>query len=156
RCLPFEYHTSPEQTVTVRLNGHEAGTIHLRSGWNEERLLLPAAAARAGHNRLELLYRWALSPSRARVSPDVRPLAVAWDWIRLGAGAPVPGPVATADPGAGRLPTPVDPAVHYDLRLAGGESLRVESVEAAGGPARVSAYVEGEDRPATRIGSFDA
>lgn len=86
RCRPFSYPGGPRQTVSFRLGGTTVGGLALEEGWREYELVLPAAAVAPGSNRLELDAAYATAPAEVLPSDDPRPLAVAWDWIRVGTG----------------------------------------------------------------------
>ncbi len=86
-ALPFVFPHSPEQAVTVALNGTVIEKVRLHPGRQWYSVVLPAGALRASLDTLEFSYAYALSPQEVlhcwyclwgRSSPDIRTLAVAW------------------------------------------------------------------------------
>lgn len=62
RVQPFAYPDAPAQTVAVAFNGVTLGEQPLAAGWQELRFTAPAAATRAGLNRLTLHFSGAARP----------------------------------------------------------------------------------------------
>lgn len=84
RCWPLGFPGAPSQIVTVRLNGSEVARLELEERPREYPLTLPEDALRLGSNELRFEYRYHRAPSQVLpASGDDRPLAVAWDWLRI-------------------------------------------------------------------------
>ena len=77
-ALPFEFPRSPDQRVTIVLNGTVLEERPLRSGLQKYSVILPAAALSEPLSTLEFRYAWARKPQEVGGSADVRTLAVAW------------------------------------------------------------------------------
>jgi hypothetical protein len=76
---PFLFPHSPQQRVTIALNGTTLAEVHLRSVVSRYSVILPRAALHAATNVLEFHYAYARAPHDALPhSPDARVLAVAW------------------------------------------------------------------------------
>jgi arylsulfatase A-like enzyme len=144
RCRPLEIPGEGRQTVSIVVNGNDLQELRLASGFASYRLPLPASALREGRNRVVLRYRYAVSPRELGRSDDWRRLAIAVDWLRLGAGENPPPPEASAD-GSGLL-LPGGSALRYHLRHRSGLRLEVDSVSApAGGRGGVECRVVAGD-----------
>lgn len=77
--LPFVFRRSPQQRVTIVLNGTVIEELELRPGLQRYSVILPAAALRESLDTLEFRYAYARAPQEVlRNSLDVRLLAVAW------------------------------------------------------------------------------
>jgi hypothetical protein len=83
QCGPFGYPGASQQTVTVIVNGHVTGTLELGGGLPIYELEVPAAFIRPNLNRIQLRYRYAMSPETAGLSADARTLAVQVSLVRL-------------------------------------------------------------------------
>ncbi len=62
QARPFAYPGSPAQTVSLRVNGVDAGSQTLGDAWQTLRWDVPGAALADGLNRLELHWRYAVRP----------------------------------------------------------------------------------------------
>ena len=88
RAHAFAYPGAPPQVLAVHVNGSPApagscDALTVPPGWQTIECALPAAALRAGVNRLELRFAHARRPRDAGLGGDERALAAAVDWIRV-------------------------------------------------------------------------
>lgn len=83
RLLPFEAPGLPAQTLAFSWNGQPVETITLRAGMQTYRIEVPAEVVRAGANRLRVSHGRHQGPGDLGLSNDPRPLAVAWDLLRI-------------------------------------------------------------------------
>ena len=87
RMHPLLYPGSPPQTVSVEVNGAIQRTLVLTPSWAVYRVPMPATAFRTGRNTVT--FRYGYARTMASVVPDsrdTRTLAVAFDYLTLGAG----------------------------------------------------------------------
>jgi hypothetical protein len=81
-AFPFEFPDSPEQEVTILLNGTEVGARRLRPGRHRYSVTLPRSSVRDSINTLEFRYAYARAPRDVRPgSTDTRLLGVGWHSI---------------------------------------------------------------------------
>jgi len=78
------YRGVKDQSVEVRLNGTQVARFMLNDERYRYRLELPAAAQRAGDNRLRFVFARTASPSEAAGNADRRQLAAAFYWLTVG------------------------------------------------------------------------
>lgn len=117
RCFSYQVPGSVPQTITVALNGHEIGKVVVSPHPADYRLKLPETDARGGVNRLEFRYSWSRSPFEVSRAPDVRRLAVGWDWLRFD---PLPehGQLPTVDLSHHAIAIAPGSEIDYFLRVA--------------------------------------
>jgi len=142
RCRPLHWRGGPEQRLTVAVNGEPVDELELDSGFEDYRVTVPASALVPGVNLLTFRYAFSRAPHEIDPSsPDHRPLAVAWDLLRVtdsGGAAEAVGPPAVAEEGlflpfgTGRL--------HY-LELPAESQLTLGSVAERGGRGRLMVTV---------------
>ena len=78
-CAPFIFPGSPQQSVSISLNGTSIGEVVLQSGDAVYSTTLPSRLLVNGDNTLELRYRYSRRPDEAIPgSTDTRSLAVRW------------------------------------------------------------------------------
>jgi hypothetical protein len=85
RCAiaPFMAPDGQQQSLRVRLNGHDLETAPLSEGWQTHDFHIPASFLRRGHNRFTFSYGYARRPPKKGLRSDPRTLAVAFDSIRF-------------------------------------------------------------------------
>jgi arylsulfatase A-like enzyme len=132
RCWPFVFPESPAQHVTIVLNGATVAKTALRPEPSDYRVDLPAAGLREGWNHLVLHYAYARAPIEVAASPDDRPLAVAWDFIRVGEDDAVPKTSPSVDTARRQLVVPLGASVAYDLRVPPGAAFEFDRLEFEG------------------------
>jgi len=150
RCWPLRFKDAPEQRVTVAVNGLDVGEVSLRQQPSRYELTIPARALRPGENRLTL--RYAFSRSRQDLSPkstSTRQLAVAWDWMQFGDGAPVGQPSVVRTDTRSSLILPPGTGVDYYTRLPAGSTLVIEDVLPLGVDKPAPADLRVEMQPAS-------
>ncbi len=84
RLFPFTFPSSPNQRVSVSMNGERLGELALEGRWQTYSLDLPRSHLREGVNTIRFRYGYTAAP--ATVIPgnnDRRRLAVAFDYIAL-------------------------------------------------------------------------
>jgi hypothetical protein len=115
RCHPLEaeFGRGPE-TIAVANNDRVVETVTLQPPFAEYAVTIPAAALRPGWNRLTFTYG-APDGSWARtVQTEIRPLAVAWDWLRFeGARTAAAAPYSSVTRGSAVLDLPADVRLDY-------------------------------------------
>jgi arylsulfatase A-like enzyme len=133
RGWPLAFDGAPPQSVEVLANGHPVATLELAPGPHDYPVRIPAAALVPGENRLALRYAWARAPRDVIPgSSEARPLAVAWDSLRLADarrhGAPAAEPAA-AEPA---LRLPLASWIDYYVRVPDGSRLRIAGLQPFG------------------------
>jgi hypothetical protein len=84
RVFAFAYPGAPEQSMTVRLNGHRLGVRAISSATTVVSLQAKGSSWRSGGNLLSFDFTYAAAPSeRVEGSSDRRTLSVAFDWVEL-------------------------------------------------------------------------
>lgn len=83
RAHAFNYPGSPEQTLSLSVNGHTFGPISVRKDWETLEFATGTDAWRSGVNRLQLEFGAARTPAEVGLGGDPRPLAAAVDYIRV-------------------------------------------------------------------------
>jgi arylsulfatase A-like enzyme len=144
------------QRVEVALNGAPVESFALNDGRHRYLLRLPAAAQKAGENRLRFAFAQAASPGNA----DKRSLAAAFHSLTVGAsddatladllgrGAPAPAAAAT-EAGVPEIEQVGPSVLRFALRLPAGAALRFtpalhREAVAADGSAALRVTLEGE------------
>jgi arylsulfatase A-like enzyme len=149
------YPTLAAQSVVVTLNGTPVGAMALAGGRQRHRLELPAAAQRAGDNRLRFRFAATASPGNG----DHRQLAAAFHALTVGAAEDAtlldllrrqaPAPFAVAEEaGVPRLDQVAPSVVRYALRLPRAAELRFTPrlhPAASGSAVSLRVTAEGED-----------
>jgi choline-sulfatase len=146
RGWSFPFDGGGDQSVAVWVNGALAGEAVLGPTPTDLRFAVPAALARPGENVVELRYaRWNVQAGR-------RPLAVAWDRLRVVAAdrsgrrsAEAPA-TPRIDPAAGTIELPAGTALAGALELPPGSRLAWERLERTG-DARLTLAVAIGDEP---------
>jgi hypothetical protein len=135
RAWPLAFEGAPAQSVAVDANGTPVGTLELPQGANTHRILLPADALVPGENRLGLRYGWSRAPREVIPgSAERRPLAVAWDSLRVVGARRHGQPRASTEPGDPALLLPLATWVDYYQRVPDGGRLRIAALEPFGEP----------------------
>ena len=144
RCLPFRYAGAPTQRIRVLLNGSAAAEVPLRFGLHEYQTALPASLVVAGRNRLRFEYAYATRPSEVDpASEDLRPLAVAWDYLRFHPPGDPPLSRPASIRGETALYLPFGSRVDYYLQLSPDAVLTFESLTLRDDPeGRVAVLVQ--------------
>jgi arylsulfatase A-like enzyme len=133
RAWPLAFEGAPAQSVAVDANGTPVGTLELPQGAHTHRIRLPADALVPGENRLGLRYAWSRAPREVIPgSAERRPLAVAWDSLRVVGARRHGEPRASAETGAPALLLPLATWVDFYLRVPDGGRLRIAALEAFG------------------------
>jgi arylsulfatase A-like enzyme len=117
RCAPFQFPSSPVQTVSIAINGKESLNVTLKPGMHEYEVVLSRHALLAGKNRLEFGYAYVRAPKDVMRSDDPRQLAVAWDYIRFDLTEVPADSQPHAQLQTGKLHIPFGAQVDYFLRL---------------------------------------
>jgi len=156
RGWPLAFAGAPPQTVAVDVNGRAVATLALEPGPHGYRVAIPGDALVRGENRLGLRYAWARAPRDVIPgAAERRPLAVAWDGLRVRDAREHGAPGVETGPRGPVLRLPLDAWVDYALRVPDGGVLRSAAVEAYGAPEGAALEVvtepAGGPRVATRI-----
>ena len=124
------------QRVEVRLNGTAVDAFGLNDDRFRYLVRLPAAAQKAGENRLRLVFAQAASPASEAGNPDRRHLAAALYTLvvgpaadptlqdLLGRGAPTAAGAVKGESGVPAIEQIAPAALRYALRLPAGAELR--------------------------------
>ncbi len=145
RGWSFPFDGGGDQSVAVSVNGAPAGEAVIGRTPTDLRFAVPAALAKAGENIVELHYaRWNVQAGR-------RPLAVAWDRLRVVAmdrgglrSADTPAP-PRIDPVAGTIELPAGTALEGALELPAGSRLAWERLERTGDARLTLAVAAGDE-----------
>jgi arylsulfatase A-like enzyme len=132
RCRPIDLDSSTPQEVMVLVNGAEVGQTRLDADFKTYQMPVPAAALRPGDNRMELRFAYfRVPPPVPKGTPELRRLAVAWDWIGFGTksapATPQPEALAPATP-ARALSLPFLTRVDYYMEIHPGSTLRWQAI----------------------------
>lgn len=153
-CRPFRFPGAPPQTLEVRIGEVSVVRLELAPKLAEYEVTVPAEALQAGRNVLSLHHGSSHRPRDVVPgSRDDRPLAAAWDWLRLGsAESAVTAP--RADLERGLLALPAGAEVSYFLPLNPESTLVAERVGLRGG-ARLEVVLEPDGGPPGRLALID-
>src|SRR5262245_60969847 len=133
RAWPLAFDGAPPQSVEVSANGRPVATLELAPGPHTHRVRIPGDALVAGENRLAFRYAWSRAPRDVIPgSNEGRPLAVAWDWLRVADARGYGAPSGETIGAEASLRLPLASFVDYYLRPADGSRLRIARVEAFG------------------------
>jgi len=83
RVEPLSYPQSPQQIITILVNGQEASRIQLKNGFNNYYVSIVKSYWKRGINEIEFRYQFCQQPKAVMESSDERQLAVAFDYITL-------------------------------------------------------------------------
>jgi hypothetical protein len=83
KAAPFSYAKSPEQGITIYINGEKASSIKLRNGFNSYKTLIPKSYWKPGLNEIKFHYQYCQQPRAVMESNDGRLLGVAIDYVKL-------------------------------------------------------------------------
>src|SRR5262245_53526804 len=135
RGWPLAFPGAPPQTVAVSANGRELTTLALEPGPHTYRVAVPGEALVRGENRLGLRYAWARAPRDVIPgAQERRPLAVAWDWLRVRDAREHGAPGVEAGERGPVVRLPLDAWVDYAVRIADPSRLRIAALESYGAP----------------------
>lgn len=82
-AAPLIYQQSPEQMITVYVNGQEITRIRLKRGFHHYYITVAKTYWKKGINEIRFQYQFCQQPKFVMESSDERHLAVAFDYIRL-------------------------------------------------------------------------
>ncbi len=119
RCRPFHWDGSPEQRLSVVVNGCEIGDTILEPGFHDYSLPLPEGTVRTGLNRVDLRFSWTAVPAdHLPNNTDRRTLSAAFESLSFGMLNAVP-PVTLHDPvvEGGGLLIPPGTGLRYRLTV---------------------------------------
>ena len=135
RAWPLAFEGAPAQSVAVEANGNPVGTLDLPPGPHTHRVRILAGALVPGENRLVFRYAWSRAPRDVIPgSSERRPLAVAWDTLRVVEARWHGVPAATTGPDEPALMLPLATWVDFYLRVPDGGRLRIAALEPFGDP----------------------
>jgi hypothetical protein len=83
KVAPFNYPESPEQEITIYINGKKASSIKLSNGFNSYKTLIPKSYWKPGLNVIKFQYKFCQQPRAVMESNDGRLLGVAIDYVKL-------------------------------------------------------------------------
>ncbi len=150
RCRAFRWPGAPDQRVTVEVGGREVERLRVGGDFRELRFTLPAETLERGRNRLRFVYAHHRAPREVVAGAlDPRPLAVAWDELRLAPATPAASPPPEARSDGLYLPTGTE--VRAYLRLASESVLVLPGVEREGAARRLRLDVGFGARGADRV-----
>lgn len=138
---------SPEQTVSVTINGHSLGNVTFGANFDKRRIDVPAEALALRHNVLELSYGYHAKPMDViDGSEDPRPLAMLWYDIDFEGLTP-----RDREPRVDgeRLVLPLGSSVELYYEIAPDDTLAVAEVETTSN-ARLHLELAAIDRPVSR------
>ena len=84
RAEPFRYDGAPQPRVTISVNGDAVAEVELDAGWTEYQVDIPARTRHRTLTDIRFRYAYATSPLEIGMSEDPRPLAVRFDYVRVG------------------------------------------------------------------------
>ena len=157
-CWAFVAEGLPPQVVTVVSNGYESGEFELGSTFGpgaEYSISIPASHLVQGENHLT--FRYAYTSQAADHLPgntDRRPLAVAWDWLRLSDARDRGEPRGFVENGHRILELPFWTEMTYFLMLPPDAKLELEELVVWGGntdEAHVEVIVEGRRQESRNV-----
>ncbi len=133
RGWPLAFDGAPAQSVEISANDRPVATLDLAPGPRTYHVRIPAAALVPGENRLAFRYGWSRPPHEVIPGSDERrPLAVAWDWLRVPDARSHGAPVAETDGAEPALRLPLATWADYYVRVSDGSQLRIAEIEAFG------------------------
>jgi arylsulfatase A-like enzyme len=140
----------PTQRVGVRVNGVPVGEIEMERSRHEYRIPVAGSLLRAGRNRIELAYSYALRAGDVLPTADEdRPLAAAWDELLVEGARAGPAPdEIRAD--ASSLQLPGGAEVDYYVWARPGDVLHLAGLDAGGNGARLEVELEPDRDPVLR------
>ncbi len=128
RCWPLAA-KSRRQTITVAVNEQTLQTIELGPRGGTYSVPVPAEALRPGDNRALFGYAYHRTEQDPQAAGDLRPLAVAWDWLRLeNVTPPDARPHITTVGTTPALALPMATRVDYYLDIAPESTLAIGGV----------------------------
>jgi len=137
RCSPFRFANAPPQHVTVSVNGRRVDEVTLMPGPRRYTVHLPTDALILGENRLVFSYAYSQAPAALNNrSRDIRPLAVAWEWLQIDEVQQSRAPFVDREAMPPALVLPAGTQVDYYLDLAPGSFLVAERLQSFGASAR--------------------
>ena len=145
------------QVVTVEVNGETVGEVRMQpreAGWVDYPVTVPREVLATGWNNLTLEYRHSVHPRRRGRSGDRRPLAVAWDRIRLDPARPLGGGEPEA-PSPDLLRLPLGTEVAYYAPLPPGSTLVIDELRASGVDSRLLVRLRWEGEEPVEVASLD-
>jgi hypothetical protein len=122
RCMPT-WLDPRQQSVTFIVNGHRLAPASLNRGLEIYRQSIPASFLRRGANDIRIEYGFWTPPR----SDDLRPIAVAWDWMEF-RSPPPHQPAARAGDGVVLMPPRTQ--LSFLAPLRSGCSLRLDEADA--------------------------
>lgn len=164
RVMPFPEPEETPQEVTVQVNGHPVERLVLdparQPGWAVHEVPVPREALAAGWNTAAFHYRRSVTPRELGLSGDTRPLAVAWDRLRIepaaasneGPEAPSRAPSEAGSEGALRLP--LGSAAAYHAPIPPGSRLALDGLRSSGAGGRLVVELRREGGVPVELASF--
>jgi hypothetical protein len=83
RLRALGYSGAPPQLVTVVVNGRAQPAVPVDTGWHTAELIVPEDDWRAGVNRVQLQFAWAVRPVDVGIGGDTRSLSAQVDYVRV-------------------------------------------------------------------------
>ncbi|MEM7355101.1 MAG: sulfatase, partial [Acidobacteriota bacterium] len=131
RCRAFVWEGSPQQSVRVEINGHEAATLRFGERPRDRQFTLAPEHLQAGNNRLTLRHAYNHAPSEVVAGAlDARSLAIACGWLRFGPAAEAPPRSPEVRPEG--LYLPLGTEVRFALRLSEESLLQYRDLSSQG------------------------
>jgi arylsulfatase A-like enzyme len=129
RCRPIDLDDPQPQQVAILVNGTQVGETRLDPDFQSYQMPIPAAVLHSGENRMELRFaHFRVPPPTPKGVPELRRLAVAWDWIGFGAKSAPATPQPQASTAPGSLPVPFLTRINFYLEVHPGSSLRWRAI----------------------------
>jgi hypothetical protein len=134
RGAPLDFPGAPPQTVTVAINGVVAAVVTVSPGVHDYRVQVAARATRPGWNQCALRYAYSRAPRDVIGSVDGRPLAVAWDLVRVEPDGASPVGAPRVDEDGRVLVIPSGTVVSYYVHVVPGSTLEIDALTASPDP----------------------
>jgi hypothetical protein len=83
RIHAFGYPNAAPQMLTLDVEGHKFGPVHVPGDWQTLEFATDRDAWRSGVSRVRFDFAWTHSPSEVGLGGDSRPLAAAIDYVRI-------------------------------------------------------------------------